>query len=179
MAVKTSCVAILIALALTGAAAAETPDDSSGRYTMSPVDGGFLRLDKQTGAIAMCARSEGDWACNPVRDRTAAAPSDELSKLEDENKALKDRIKALEESLESSKPAPPPSSGPPAEGSPGGKVQLPTEEEVDQALDYLEHVYKKFRDRIKDLDKPLPPPADGSAKPPPPDGSVKPDKGSL
>ena len=86
MAVKTSCVAILIALALTGAAAAETPADPNGRYTMSPVDGGFLRLDKQTGAVAMCAHSGGDWACNPVRDSAAAAPSDEVSKLEDEKR---------------------------------------------------------------------------------------------
>jgi hypothetical protein len=178
MAVKTSYVAILIALALTGAAAAETPADPNGRYTMSPVDGGFLRLDKQTGAVAMCAHSGGDWACNPVRDSAAAAPSDEASKLEDENKALKARIKALEESLESSKTPPPSGSVPPTEGPPGGKVQLPTEEEVDQALDYLEHVYKKFRDRIRDLDKPGPPPADGSEKPPP-GGSATPDKGSL
>ena len=43
MAVKTSCVAILIVLALSGAAAAETPADPNGRYTMSPADGGFLR----------------------------------------------------------------------------------------------------------------------------------------
>jgi hypothetical protein len=172
MALKTSCAAILIALALTGSAAAEPPDESNGRYTMSPVDGGFLRLDKQTGAVAMCARSAGDWACNPVQDHTAAAPSNELSKLEEENEALKDRIKALEESLEAGKPLPPPSSGP-HEGPPGGKVQLPTDEEVDQALDYMERIYKKFRDRIKDLDKPASPPA------PPSDGSVKPDKGSL
>ena len=107
MALKTSCAAVLAVLALTGSAAAEPPDVSNGRYTMSPVDGGFLRLDKQTGAVAMCARSAGDWACNPVQDHTAAAPSNELSKLEEENEALKDRIKALEESLEAGKPAPP------------------------------------------------------------------------
>ena len=172
MALKTSCAAVLAVLALTGSAAAETPDVSNGRYTMSPVDGGFLRLDKQTGAVAMCARSSGDWACNPVQDHTAAAPSNELSKLEEENEALKDRIKALEESLESGKAAPPPSSGP-HEGPPGGKVQLPTDEEVDQALDYMELIYKKFRDRIKDLDKPASPPA------PPADDSAKPGKGSL
>jgi len=172
MALKTSCAAVLAVLALAGSAAAETPDVSNGRYTMSPVDGGFLRLDKQTGAVAMCARSSGDWACNPVEDHTAAAPSNELSKLEEENEALKDRIKALEESLESGKAAPPPSSGP-HEGPPGGKVQLPTDEEVDQALDYMERIYKKFRDRIKDLDKPASPPA------PPADDNAKPGKGSL
>jgi len=163
MAVRTSSAALVIALALTGTAAADTPDEANGRYAMSPVDGGFLRLDKQTGAVAMCAGSGGDWACKPVEDRTVTAPSNEMSKLEDENKALKERVKALEESLESGK-APPPSEGPLA-GPPGGKTQLPTEEEVDQALDYLEHVYKKVRDRIKELDKPLPPAGDGNPKP--------------
>jgi hypothetical protein len=164
MAFRTPYMAILIALALIGPAAAETSDEPNGRYSMSPVDGGFLRLDKQTGAVAMCARSGGDWACKPVEDR-AAPPEmpNELSKLEDENKALKERVKALEESLETSKP--PASEGPFAAGPPGGKAQLPTEEEVDQALDYLEHVYKKVRDRIKDLDKPLPPAGDGNPKP--------------
>jgi hypothetical protein len=42
---------------------------------------------------------------------------------------------------------------------------LPSEEEVDQALDYMSRVYKKIRDHIKDLDKPLPP---GEQPPPPP-----------
>jgi hypothetical protein len=174
MAFKTSCAVALAALALAGSAAAEAPNETSGRYSMSPVDGGFLRLDKETGAVAMCARSGGDWACNPVQDHTAVTPSNDAAKLKDENEALRARVKALEESLETSKPAPPaplpPGEGPRAEGPPGGKVQLPTDEEVDQALDYLERVYKKIRDRVKDLDKPLPPPAESNPKP---------DKGSL
>ncbi len=148
-------------------AVAETPADSSGRFTMSPVDGGFLRLDKQTGAVAMCARTGNDWACKPIEDQTKAASSDEFSRLQTENKELKDRVKALEESLETEKPAP--GGGPLAEGPPGGKAQLPTDEEVDQALDYLSRVYKKVREHIKDLDKPLSP---DEAAPPPPKGAL-------
>jgi hypothetical protein len=156
---------LLILPALAAFAIAETPADSSGRFTMSPVDGGFLRLDKQTGAVTMCARTGNDWACKPVDDQTKAASSDELSRLEAENKELKDRVKTLEESLETGKPSPPPPGGGPlAEGPPGGKAQLPTDEEVDQALDYLSRVYKKVREHIKDLDKPLPP---DEASPPP------------
>lgn len=156
MAMRTSCAVLLLAaLALAGDAVAETPEESSGRFTMSPVDGGFLRLDKQTGAVSMCAHSGGDWACKPVEDHAVAAPSNEVARLEDENKALKDRVKALEESLETGKPAPP--AGAIGERPPGGKVDLPTEQEVDQALDYMERVYKKIRDRIKNLDQPLPP----------------------
>jgi hypothetical protein len=180
MGVKSSCAAALIAAAMsgsamTGAAAAEAPDTSGGRYTMSPVDGGFLRLDTQTGSVAMCARSGGDWACKAVEDRTSTGPSSEMTKLEQENRELRDRVKALEETLETSQPEA-------AEGPPGGKVQLPTDAEVDQALDYLERVYKKVREHLKDLDKPLPPPGaapppPGNAPPPPP--GPPPPKGSL
>lgn len=159
--------AMLMALVLAGPAAADTPDSASGRFTMSPVDGGFLRLDKQTGAVAMCARSGTTWECTPVEDRTPAAAATGLSKLEQENRDLKDRIKALEDSLETKVPL---------EGPPGGKAELPTEQEIDQALDYLERVYKKVRDRVKDLDKPLPPPP-ADATPPPAEGP--PPKGSL
>jgi hypothetical protein len=150
---------MLLAFAFASAAAADTADNSAGRFTMSPVDGGFLRLDKQTGAVAMCARTGTTWGCTPVEDHTPAAAAMELSKLEQENKDLKDRIKALEETLETK---------PPLNGPPGGKVQLPTDQEVDQALDYLERVYKKVRDRMKDLHKPLPP--EDAA--PPPKGSL-------
>jgi hypothetical protein len=150
---------MLLAFAFASAAAADTADNSVGRFTMSPVDGGFLRLDKQTGSVAMCARTGTTWGCTPVEDHTPAAAEMELSKLEQENKDLKDRIKALEETLETK---------PPLNGPPGGKVQLPTDQEVDQALDYLERVYKKVRDRMKDLDKPLPP----AETAPPPKGSL-------
>ena len=32
---------------------------------------------------------------------------------------------------------------------PGGITKLPTEEEVDKALDYVERMFKKFRDRMQ------------------------------
>jgi hypothetical protein len=159
---------VIFALALTGSAAAETAGTSNERFTMSPADGGFLRLDKKTGAVSMCARAGDSWACKPVEDRTAPTPSAELSRLEQENTDLKDRVKALEEALGTAKT-------PPSAGPPGGKMDLPTEQEVDQALDYFERVYKKVRDRMKDLDKPLPP----AESAPPPDSLPPPPKGSL
>jgi hypothetical protein len=131
---------------------------------MSPVDGGFLRLDRQTGAVAMCAKSGTDWACKPVDDETSSGPASTLSHLETENKELKGRIKELQDLLETKPPGPPPLSGPLADGPPGGISRLPTDEEVDQALDYMTRVYKKFRDHMKHLDKPAPP--DDHAAPP-------------
>jgi hypothetical protein len=164
---RTLSAAVLTALLLTPALAAgdvaEAPGASNDRFTMSPVEGGFLRLDKRTGAVTMCTRAANDWSCKPVEDRTSAAPSGELARLEEENKALKDRVKALETTLETSKPsASAEDGGTLLEGPPCGKAKLPSDAEVDQALDYMERIYKKIRDRIKDLDKPLPP-GDGTA----------------
>lgn len=137
----------LLGVTATAPAQAEPPVDPKGRYSMSPVDGGFLRLDTETGAVALCVEKDAKWACEPVKDGATTPATD----LEAENKALKDRVKALEEA----KGTPPPAAGP-APGNeyptepPGGSVsQLPTEEEVDKAFDYIEGMYKKLRDRIK------------------------------
>lgn len=130
----------------TYASAAETaggtPGDAKGRYSMSPVDGGFLRLDTETGAVALCVKKDASWTCEPVKDGSGGAID-----LEAENKALKDRVKALEEA----KGVPPPANGNeyPTEPPGGGVAQLPTEEEVDKAFDYIEGMYKKLRERIK------------------------------
>ncbi len=140
-------------------AVAETMDDGKGRFAMSPVEGGFLRLDKESGAVASCARTAEAWVCNPVEDH-AAVQNETLAKLELENQALKNRVKNLEESLETGKPPASPDATP---GPPGGKMQLPSEEEVDKALDYAERMFKKFRDRLGRLDKSTPP-GDGSGR---------------
>ena len=139
------CIIMPVAAAFAGA-----PDNGNGRYTMSPVDGGFMRLDKETGAVALCARTSGQWLCDPIEDRSK--PSQDLSKIEAENQVLKDRIKSLEQSIET---------GTLPNGPPGSKAQLPTEEEVDKALDYMERMFKKFRDRLQKLE-----PAPGSPAPP-------------
>jgi hypothetical protein len=142
-----------MALALSVSADAQMPSKDHGRYTMSPTKDGFLRLDTETGAVAICTQSGSGWACNPVADHTSKSSPSELSRLEDENRELKDRVKELEADLDAN--TPPPGSPPLAEKRPGA-TELPTEEQVDQTLDYLENVYKKIRDRIKKLDEPPP-----------------------
>ena len=177
-ALRAAVLGLVILPALAAAGAAETSAPEGGRFMMSPVDGGFLRLDTQTGAVAMCAKSGSEWACKSVDDETASAPSNKLSRLEAENRDLKDRIRELEELLETRPVGPPsPHDAPLAEGPPGGVSQLPTEEEVDQALDYMSRVYKKIRDHIKDLDKPQS--KDDHAGPPPPADAPPPPKGAL
>lgn len=139
--------ALLAALATIPAAAQtrDAPRDAPGRYTMQPVDGGFLRLDTQTGAVAMCRPGAGGAVtCQPADgEQTLAA---EVARLRAENIELKAEIKRLEAIAGVGRPAAP-GTEPPAE-----KFQLPSEQDVDQALDYVERMYKKFRDRLRNLE---------------------------
>jgi hypothetical protein len=152
---------LVVAVVVLSSASAEPIGEPKGRFSMTPVEGGFIRLDTETGAVAMCAHKADTWACEPVNDRTIA--DDAKAKLEAENKALKDRLKSLEDQAASGKP---PSDGPSGE-PPGGISKLPTEEEVDKALDYVERMFKKFRDRAKKFEDqpatPTPKPRDGGS----------------
>ena len=117
-----------------------TSGDRPGRFSMQPTDGGFLRLDTATGDVSLCARTGTTFECKPVQDNRDL--QQEVTRLDTENKELKAEIARLEEMLGlgggARKPAP--------------KLELPSEEDVDKALSYLERMFKKFRDKLKELD---------------------------
>ena len=137
----------LLALAMTLPAAAQVRE-LPGRYTMQPVEGGFLRLDTQTGAVSMCRpQAGGAVSCQPAKSEESGLLG-ELARLRAENTGLRAEVKRLEEIAGlAGRP-----SGPKLNSEPPEKLQLPTEQEVDQALDYVERMYKKFRDRLRNLD---------------------------
>lgn len=146
--------ALLVLAASAGLAAAEAPSDGKGRFSMSPVDGGFLRLDTQTGEVSLCTQKDDAWACEPVKDTGNA-----LETLKEENQALKEHIKSLEEGMASNEGGNG-SAGAgnsyPTEPPAGSVTRLPTEAEIDQAFNYVERMYKKLRDRIERFNKDQP-----------------------
>jgi len=172
---RAAALGMLILPALTTLAAAQPPpneaskwdadENAKGRYSMSPVDGGVMRLDRETGVLVICARVGNEIACKGVEDKTNVPQQDEVAALRQENKQLKQRIKDMLEDMESGEP--PMGShgyGPHArmhgdmhgdnmQGSSGSRFERPTEEQVDQALDYMTRVYKKIRDRVREIDK--------------------------
>jgi len=139
--------AAAFAAILAGSALSAPPgaEERPGRFTMQPVDGGYLRLDTATGDVSICTRSAENFECRPAKDDRGLRS--EITRLSAENKELKAEIKRLEDMLSSDANAP----------RPAPKLELPKEEDVDKALDYLERMFKKFRDRVKELDKPLEP----------------------
>ncbi len=147
-------------------AAPPTEPDRQGRYIMQPVDGGVLRMDSESGAMSLCVKRGSALTCEPVQDdRTGQKEAERLAL---ENRELKADIKRLEEQLGlGDKPharAPvdgaPTDGGRPDAGRPdegrsvnrGNKFELPSEEDVDKALTYVERMLKKFRDKWKDIE---------------------------
>lgn len=132
---------------------------------MSPVDGGFVRLDRETGAMSICRKTDESWSCSAMDDADQDALK-EIDRLKAENQDLKDEIRRMEGvfGLDGQRPAPggpgrplpdigggPP--GGPLGGPPGGlpKFDLPSEKDVDRAIDYLEGMIRKFRERFEDF----------------------------
>ena len=48
------------------------PDNENGRYAMSPIADGVIRLDTRTGAVSTCSNTGTGWACYVVPDERAA-----------------------------------------------------------------------------------------------------------
>lgn len=171
-----------LALAATVPAGAALAQEGPARFTMTPSPDGLVRLDTVTGAVSLCAKKEGEWACRALPDDQKSL-QERIAKLEDENRRLEDENRRLEDIMGlNGKPGVGPGSGEVAPGTPAPeKLPLPTEKDVDKAFDYVEGMLRKFRERLKKLDDPAPPggpdgPYRSPAPPPPADSAPKPDR---
>lgn len=138
------CLVLLVSTAHAGGG------DRPGRYTMTPADGGFVRLDTETGAMALCAKKDNQWACDAMPDALVAQRRD-VERLEAENKALKDEIRQMEQimGLGDAKPG---AEGPKQAERPSSGPGLPSEKDVDQAFDYVTRMLKKFQEKMRELE---------------------------
>ncbi|HTO80415.1 MAG TPA: hypothetical protein VMJ31_11635 [Methylocystis sp.] len=120
----------LVSLAAPAALAQSAPPPQSieppapiERFSMSPTEGGFLRLDKQTGAVSFCTVEAGASACRAGADERAALEK-EIAQLRRENAELK-------------------ASGD-ATRSQSGASSLPREEEFERTLSLVERFFRRM-----------------------------------
>lgn len=140
----TSKIFVLFSLFIAAAAAgaSDSAAERAARFTLQPIEGGVLRLDTETGRMALCTRQATGVVCEEVG--SPGGLSDEGERLAAENRALKAEIQRLEDLLAMDDGQ--------RQARPRPRFELPSEEEVDKALGYMERMFKKFRDKLKDLD---------------------------
>jgi hypothetical protein len=76
-------------------AVAQSPDTENGRYALSPVADGVIRLDTRTGAVSTCNDTGTGWACYAAPDERAALDA-EIGRLQADNENLKAQLAARE-----------------------------------------------------------------------------------
>ena len=139
---------------------------SSARYSFNRVDEGFLRLDNASGEVAYCSARQVGWACEAVAiDRSALETETTgvqkqvalLTKLDSEIARLRDEIASLKGEIAALKEPPPPR--PPADLSAplekGGasSANLPTQQDLARAREYLEETWRRLVEMIVTIQK--------------------------
>ena len=151
-----------MAFAASTARAQPMPDAENGRYALSPIADGVLRLDTRTGAVSTCTNNSGTgWGCYAVPDERAAMDT-EIGRLEAENEKLKAQLAAREQAqnnegpktdeplpkADSLKPPPQPKV---AEGErkieiPRIEIPLPSDRDMDRMRLALEQAWRRLVD---------------------------------
>jgi hypothetical protein len=123
-------VPILLFAGLAGSASGEEAD----RYRIEKSDTGYVRMDTATGEMSICEERSGQLVCKLAADERAAF-QDEIDRLQAKLDAVEARVAKLE-----ARPQVP-------------EVLLPSDEEFDKTMDFMEKFFHRFMGIVKDFEK--------------------------
>lgn len=139
-------------------AAQSAPDGDNGRYSMTPIPEGVLRLDTRTGTVSTCSRNGAGWACYAVPDERSALDA-EIGRLQAEVETLKGQVAAgppvsgkIDEALpksDSLKKREPKA----AEGDRKLEIPLPSDQDMDRMMSFLEKAWRRLIDMANRVQK--------------------------
>ncbi|MER8593203.1 hypothetical protein NKH33_16535 [Mesorhizobium sp. M1182] len=126
---------VLIPAAVVSLIAASAFSEEADRYRLEKSANGYVRMDTQTGAMSLCEERSGQLVCKTAADERAAL-QDEVDRLQNSVKALDERVAKLENSLAAR-----------------FESTLPSEEDFNKTMGYMERFLRSFMDIVKDMDK--------------------------
>lgn len=126
---------LAIPAVLTTLAALPAHAEDTGRYRLEKSPDGYVRMDTQTGAMSICQEQSGQLVCKMAADERRAF-HDEVERLQGEVKALDGRVTKLENSLTARM-----------------ESKLPSEEDFNKTMSYMERFFRRFMGIAKDLEK--------------------------
>ena len=143
-----------------GAVAAQSmPDTENGRYTLSPVADGVLRLDTRTGAVSTCNNNGTGWACYAVPDERAALDA-EIGRLQADNEKLKAQLAQREPTITGKIDEPMPKTdslkkAEPKVGDSARKIEipLPNDRDMDRMMAFLEQAWRRLVEMANRMQK--------------------------
>jgi hypothetical protein len=141
-------------LATPAVADATAPDSGGGRYLFEKqAEGqrnGYLRLDTQTGEVALCSQRSVGWACQAAPDDRTMLEN-EIARLRAENVALKKDIIARGLPLPAG--ANPDSSTAPSTAGNSLTLQLPSDADIDRMVAYAGRLWHRLIDAVDHVQK--------------------------
>ena len=140
-----------------GVAAQSAADGEKGRYALSQVADGVIRLDTRTGAVSTCNNSGAGWACYAVPDERAALDA-EIGRLQVENEKSKSELERLKAELAAREPTVSGKTDEPlpktdslkkadpkvAEGERKIEIPLPSDRDMDRVMSFLEQAWRRL-----------------------------------
>jgi hypothetical protein len=141
------------------ASAQPKPDSQNGRYALSPVADGVIRLDTRTGDVSTCNNSSTGWACYSVPDERAALDT-EIGRLQAENEKLKAELAAREPTVTGKTDEPLPKTdslkkAEPklAEGERKIEIPLPSDRDMDRMMSFIEQGWRRLIEMANRMQK--------------------------
>ncbi|QGM97386.1 hypothetical protein [Methylocystis parvus] len=119
---------LALSLAPSWALAEETPSivaPEGDRFALQPAEGGFLRMNKDTGAVSFCSAKDGVATCRLGAEERVALEA-EIERLRAENARLK------------------------AAAAPPRPSTLPSEQEFEKALSFTERFLRRIMRLFKE-----------------------------
>jgi hypothetical protein len=150
--------AVAFCVAGSGAAAGSMPDTENGRYTLSPVADGVIRLDTRTGTVSTCNNSGIGWACYAVPDERAALDA-EIGRLQADNEKLKTELAAREPTVSGKTDEALPKSdslkSDPKAADSERKIEipLPSDQDMDRVVSFLERAWRRLVEMANRMQK--------------------------
>ena len=139
-------------LASSAASAQSLADTENGRYMLSPIPDGVVRLDTRTGTVSTCTDKGNGWACYAVPDERAALDT-EIGRLQKENDALKAQLRDAAQPGKLAEAMPKQESLKPkiADGSrkieiPKIEIPLPSDRDLDRMMGVVEGAWRRLVD---------------------------------
>lgn len=129
------------ALVVLGAFVAKAEPTSGQRYEMKQVEGGFLRLDRESGLTSLCKPSGEGYACRPT-DEGRSADAAMVAQLEKRVAALEAKITALTAEKQALK-----------DDARDPTLDLPSDDQVDRVAGFLERTIRRFKRLADDMQR--------------------------